>query len=293
MAHVGRRHRNATPDDFVPGLIHHFPSDLPSASALPKLPDCAISAPSQDTESARPIKSPFSLTKGQVRPFNHDPSPKTVSLVSRKCFSQKKPLPNDYAKTKGALAAIGAILENAQRERLSARAIPTSNLRRSIPDDEDANTNESSDPIRGSAQQGLYHSLQAHSRPLLDLLDVVAKKKRAERQAKNEIEQLINSGQAVSDRPKIHRFWTRSHSGESDSTADSERKTGGAWYQERHRQRVVTNIQGRMFEVSDDSDSATGDEGSDTASATSSYVPRRRETTGSIQPIRIRTRMSR
>ena len=254
-----------------------------------------MSAPPQNTESARPMKSPLSLTKGQVQPFNHDPSPKTVSLVSRKCFSQKRPLPNDYAKTKGALAAIGAILENAQRERLSARAIPTSNLRRSIPDDERADYHKSSDPIRGSAQLGLYHSLQAHNRPLLDLLDVVAEKKGAEKQAKNEIEQLINSGQAISDRPKMHRFWTRSHSGESDSTSNSnsDGKTNGAWYQERHRQRVVTDIQRRMFEVSDDSDSATGDEGSDTASATSSYVPSRRETTGSIQPIRIRTKLSR
>jgi hypothetical protein len=296
MAHIGRRHRKATPDDFVPGFIHQPPPNLPPASALPKLPTSAMSAPVQITVSARSSATAPSRVDGQVQPFPDNASPKVISLVGRKCFSQKTPLPDNYVKMKGAHAAIGAILENAQRESLSARAIPTSNLRRSIPGDEDADTDEISDPIRGSARQGLYYSPRGLKVPILDLIDVHAEKKRGEREAKLQNKRLIDSCEAISHRPKPHRFWTRSHSGESDSTSSTtmiENERTDEWYRARHRKRLVTSIQRRTLELSDDSDSATGDGGSDTASASSSYVPRRRDTTGSAPPVRLRTRMSR
>jgi hypothetical protein len=297
MAHIGRRHRKATPDDFVPGLIHQPPPNLPPASALPRLPTSPVPSTAHLAASATNAIIAPSRIDGQVQPFPDNASPKVTSLVGRKCFSQKKPLPDNYVKMKGAHAAIGAILENAQRESLSARAIPTSNLRRSIPGDEDADTDEISDPIRGSARQGLlYHSPRGSKVPILDLIDVHAEKKRGEREAKVQIKRLIDSGQAISDRPKPHRFWTRSHSGESDSTSNTsmtENERNDEWYQARHRKRLMTSMQRRTIELSDDSDSATGDGESDTASASSSYVPRRPDTTGSTQPIRLRTRMSR
>jgi hypothetical protein len=142
MAHIGRRHRKATPDDFVPGLIHHFPPHLPSKSALPELP----TTPSIFPTPSRPTNTP-TLVDGQVQSFK-DPSSKVVSLVGRKCFSQRKPLPDSYVKKQGALAAIGAVIENAHRERLSTRAIPTSSLRQTLPNDEEANATP--DPSTGN-----------------------------------------------------------------------------------------------------------------------------------------------
>jgi hypothetical protein len=211
MAHIGRRHRKATPDDFVPGLIHHFPPSLPPASALPKLPDPTPITPPPNTHITTPT-----MVEGQVHP-DEDPSPKVVSLVGRKCFSQRKPLPEKYAKMKGASAAIAALIENVQRDRLSTRAIPTSNLRRSLPNDEEADG--ATDPIQGSAQAGLYHSPQG--KVLLDLIDVDAERRRAEKEGRATIKVLIDSGEAISNKPEVHRFWTRSHSGESDSNVEA------------------------------------------------------------------------
>ena len=284
MAHIGRRHRKATPDDFVPGLIHHFPPSLPPASALPKLPDSIPITPPPNTHITIPT-----LVEGQVQPYE-DPSPKVVSLVGRKCFSQRKPLPEKYAKMKGASAAIAALIENVQRERLSTRAIPTSNLRRSLPNDEEADG--ATDPIQGSAQAGLYHSPQG--KVLLDLIDVVAERRRAEKEAKAPIKVLIDSGEAISSKPEVHRFWTRSHSGESDENdrASTEEERNDTWYTTRRQSRILSNVKKRTLEVSDDSESATDDAGSDSASASSVYVPQRKSV-DLLPPVAVRTRLSR
>ena len=284
MAHIGRRHRKATPDDFVPGLIHHFPPSLPPASALPKLSDSIPITPLSDAHITTPT-----LPNGHVQPYE-DPSPKVVSLVGKKCFSQRKPLPEKYAKMKGASAAIAAIVENVQRERLSTRGIPTSNLRRSLPNDEEAN--EATDVVQGSAQAGLYHSPQG--KELLDLIDVDAEKRRAEKEAKAVIKGLIDSGDAISSKPEVHRFWTRSHSGESDSNveASTEEEKNNTWYTTRRQSRILSKVKKRTLELSDDSESATDEAGSDSASASSAYVPQRKSV-DLLPPVAVRTRLSR
>jgi len=284
MAHIGRRHRKATPDDFVPGLIHHFPASLPPASALPKLPDPAPITPASHTHITTPT-----LANGRVQP-DEDPSPKVVSLVGRKCFSQRKPLPEKYAKMKGASAAIAALIENVQRERLSTRAIPTSNLRLSLPNDEDAS--DATDPLQGSAQAGLYHSPQG--KVLLDLIDVDAERKRAEKEGKATLKVLIDSGEAISNKPEVHRFWTRSHSGDSESLEreEVEEERNDTWYTTRRQSRILSNVKKRTLEVSDDSESATDDTGSDSASASSVYVPQQKSV-DLLPPIAVRTRFSR
>jgi hypothetical protein len=284
MAHIGRRHRKATPDDFVPGLIHHFPPSLPPASALPKLPDPTPITPPPNTHITTPT-----MVEGQVHP-DEDPSPKVVSLVGRKCFSQRKPLPEKYAKMKGASAAIAALIENVQRDRLSTRAIPTSNLRRSLPNDEEADG--ATDPIQGSAQAGLYHSPQG--KVLLDLIDVDAERRRAEKEGRATIKVLIDSGEAISNKPEVHRFWTRSHSGESDSNveASTEEDRNDTWYTTRRQSRILSNVKKRTLEVSDDSESATDDAGSDSASASSVYVPQRKSVE-LLPAVAVRTRLSR
>jgi hypothetical protein len=191
---------------------------------------------------------------------------------------------------KGASAAIAALIENVQRERLSTRAIPTSNLRRSLPNDEEADG--ATDPIQGSAQAGLYHSPQG--KVLLDLIDVVAERRRAEKEAKATIKVLIDSGEAISNKPEVHRFWTRSHSGESDSNieANTEEERNDTWYTTRRQSRILSNVKKRTLEVSDDSESATDDAGSDSASASSAYVPQRKSVE-LLPPVAVRTRLSR
>ncbi len=100
MAHIARRHPTATPDDFIPGLIHHRPIELPtSASKLPRLPHFA------NIHSDRQAVAPYEAEVG-VR---------TKRLVSKGCFSGRRPRKEDYEDKKGALVAIGAALENARR----------------------------------------------------------------------------------------------------------------------------------------------------------------------------------
>jgi len=265
MAHIGRRHRKATPDDFVPGLIHHFPSNLPPASALPELPD---SDPVRSSVQDHVVKKHELGHK--ISQLYKNPSPKAISLVTKKCLSQRKPLPERYAKMKGASAAIRALIENTHRERLSTRAIPTSNLRRSISDDEDLDTPE---PIPGTVHHGLYHSPSGNA--LLDLIDVEAERRGAEKEARGRINGLVDSGQAVSDRPRVHRFWTRSHSSENEAANDdSGKEKNDTWYTTRRQSRILNGVKQRTLEVSDDSDSPT--ECSESASVSSVYMPERR-----------------
>lgn len=224
------------------------------------------------------------LVEGQVQPFEN-PSPKVVSLVGRKCFSQRKPLPENYTKMKGAQAAIGALIENVQRERLSTRAIPTSDLRRSLLHDEEIIV---ADPIQGSAQEGLYHSPDGN--PLLNLIDLDTERRRAEKEARLRMKTLIRAGEIAEDRPRVHRFWTRSHSSDSDAKGEVDEEKNDLWYTTRRQSRILSSVKQKTLEVSDDSESATDEGGSDT-SASSVYVPQRKSVE-LLPPIAVKTRLS-
>ena len=102
VAHIGRRHPHATPDDFVPGLIHHRPIRLPrSVSHLPTLPiSCKI--------------SPFEEGV-YVKPHPGDVSTKIKRLVESRCRSGRRPRKDDFADKVGASAAISAMVENSRR----------------------------------------------------------------------------------------------------------------------------------------------------------------------------------
>jgi hypothetical protein len=273
MAHIGRRHRKATPDDFVPGLIHHFPPYLPPASALPKLPTETNLPHHRVTRSGSSTK--ITGAEGKiVKAYEQSASPSVVNLVAKLCFSGHKPLPDSFVRMKGALAAIGAIVNNAQRERLSADAIPTSHIRHRIPGDPDAA--EALLSIQGSKQDGLFHSSSTKLH-LLDTIDVDAERKRAEREARAEIKRLVATGHVIGDTPKVYRFWTRSHSGESDvKAAQGVEEKSDAWCLTRRRQRSLTDVVKTRYELSDDSDSTADDGESSAASASSLYTPQKR-----------------
>ena len=98
MAHIERRHPSATPDDFVPGLIHHRPPQLPRRPALPRL---ARVYPEHVQERVRPFPT---ARDGRVR-----------RLVGRGCMSGRRPRKDDFEDKKGAVAAIAAVVENARR----------------------------------------------------------------------------------------------------------------------------------------------------------------------------------
>jgi hypothetical protein len=269
MSHIGRRHREATPDDFVPGLIHHFPPNLPPASALPKLPDCHSPYPKPPAQRSSPSAGP---SIGSVRSAG-DCSPRIVALVRKKCFAQKKPIPDHYVKKQGALAAISAIIDNCQREQLVSWSIPLSDLR--MPNHKEEEGEEELDPI--DEEEGLYTS-HGTSSMVLNMVDVTAERKRAGKEARMYIKRLEAKGEVVSDRPKVNRFWTRSHTGSVERgdigqpddklKADFDRQ-----YEARHRRRLMPSINKLLVEVSEDSDT-TDDTASESASLSSVYEPR-------------------
>ncbi|OCF55378.1 hypothetical protein L486_06861 [Kwoniella mangroviensis CBS 10435] len=100
MAHISRRHPKATPDDFIPGLIHYRPS-LPPLSLLPQLP--SLTQPHK-YHAFEPIL-PF---KGGVGNRNR-------KMVQRFCFKGRYPRVEAYEDKRGAGAAIQAIIENSKR----------------------------------------------------------------------------------------------------------------------------------------------------------------------------------
>jgi len=108
MAHIGRRHPTATPDDFVPGLIHHRPSYIPPESALPRLPRLVKLAAYNDTAS-----SPFLC--GDVRASMGEISSRVRRIVMRGCTSGRRPRKDHFVDKQGASAAIAAIIENSRR----------------------------------------------------------------------------------------------------------------------------------------------------------------------------------
>lgn len=107
MAHIGRRHPKATPEDFVPGLIHHKPLYLPSSiDDLPKLPHFAsitgdLASTNYRTPDVRPYPTPISL--------------KVRNMVSKKCVRGRRPRKENFVDKRGACAAIGAMIENSRR----------------------------------------------------------------------------------------------------------------------------------------------------------------------------------
>jgi len=100
MAHIQRRHKHSTPEDFVPGLVHHRPSYLPPLPPLPRL--------------AR-IHSEEEQAETLVRPYPKGPGVVSKRLVVRGCMSGRRPRKEDYDNKKRAMAAIGTIIENARQ----------------------------------------------------------------------------------------------------------------------------------------------------------------------------------
>jgi hypothetical protein len=212
--------------------------------------------------------------------------------VAKTCFSQKKPLPDHYIKKQGALAAISAIIDNAQREQLIAQPNPISDLR--TPNHmEEEEGEEELDPI--DREEGLYNPA---SQPvnLLDLIDVKAERRRAEKEARGEIKRLVAKGEIVPHRPTVHRFWTRSYTGSVESEDNepdhAKEKDGfGYQYEHRYRRRLLPPTRNNSIELSEDSDADTV---SDSASASSVYEPRSYKTTSRVSRTkRQRTKLSR
>ena len=109
LAHIDRRHPLATPDDFVPGLIHHRPSYLPeSISDLPQLPHLLILSSTDDVHTS-------AFLSGDVPGFTGDIAVKTQNCVARRCMSGHRPRKDDFADKQGASAAISAAIENSRR----------------------------------------------------------------------------------------------------------------------------------------------------------------------------------
>jgi hypothetical protein len=119
MAHISRRHPQATPDDFVPGLIHFRPP-LPHHHDLPSLPgEILIVKPSQ--RDLRPlVQQSEEEEEGGSYPVGEDlvvlrgcPSMKVSALVSKGCMSTRRRAKRDgWAEKKGDLAATGAVIDN-------------------------------------------------------------------------------------------------------------------------------------------------------------------------------------
>ena len=107
MAHIGRRHPVSTPEDFVPGLIHHRPAFLPPLNKLPQLPSLARIHPNGDLDEPFP--------GGLIKPYPAEPGNKVKKLIARGSFSGRRPRKEDYADKRGASAAISAVIENSRR----------------------------------------------------------------------------------------------------------------------------------------------------------------------------------
>ncbi|ORY32315.1 hypothetical protein BCR39DRAFT_587053 [Naematelia encephala] len=101
LAHIGRRHPQATPDDFVPGLIHHRPP-LPQSTELPKLPGTVILSEKDGVDHS-------------VKAFKGGISARVRRMVARSCISGRRPRKEHFADRQGAKAAISAVIENSRR----------------------------------------------------------------------------------------------------------------------------------------------------------------------------------
>lgn len=110
LAHIGRRHPNATPDDFVPGLIHHRPLySPPTVNDLPKLPQLTII-------STDPNERPKSIWAcGDLPGCSTEITARTVRYVVKGCMSGNRPRKDHHVEKEGASAAISAIIDNSRR----------------------------------------------------------------------------------------------------------------------------------------------------------------------------------
>ncbi|WWC58661.1 uncharacterized protein I303_101205 [Kwoniella dejecticola CBS 10117] len=150
MAHIERRHLQATTDDFMPGLIHIKPQ-IPPFSELPPLP-CLT----------HPFKYyPFN----PIEPFSGGIGTRNRKMVQRSCFTGKYPRVHAYEHKKGAGAAISAIIENCKR-------LKTAN--------EDFGARDGGEPA--------VKQLDLTTEKTIPLVDVVCSAKIATSEAKKELE---------------------------------------------------------------------------------------------------------
>jgi hypothetical protein len=109
VKHISRCHPTATPEDFVPGLIHHRPLYPPAQSELPPLPGHTTFPLA---ERLTPLVQPFSGVVGS----------RTIRAVKRGCIGGKRPRKVDWEDKVGAGAAIWAVVENAKRLSAAGRS---------------------------------------------------------------------------------------------------------------------------------------------------------------------------
>jgi hypothetical protein len=139
MAHISRRHPQATPDDFVPGLIHHRPLSIPDLAELPGLPICARVGRARVPRFTQLVEGVDGQVKTEVdredikgedvekdveeevdviiqpKPCPGPIGTRTKKLVQKGCVSGKRPRKEDWVDKVGAGAAIRALVENARR----------------------------------------------------------------------------------------------------------------------------------------------------------------------------------
>lgn len=110
MQHVDLIHSTATPDDFIPGLVHFRPS-LPSSS-----PSLIHPLPSEPLPAYGPLTQTVALSSYKA------PGSRMKKWVSRRCRSGKWPRMHAgsvrYEVKKGAQVAIKAYTDNARSVRL-------------------------------------------------------------------------------------------------------------------------------------------------------------------------------
>ena len=113
MAHIGRRHPNATPDDFVPGLIHHKPIYLPESVAdLPKLPQMVALS---NMEGVDDLKTSIFLA-GDVKGHCGGISEKVQKQIRKGCIgSGRRPRKDHFVDMEAAKAAVEGMIENSKR----------------------------------------------------------------------------------------------------------------------------------------------------------------------------------
>lgn len=223
MAHIGRRHPNATPDDFVPGLIHHKPQVIPEADDLPKLPSSAIipipepSSPSSSGSVSRSSSRLPSISKADgmwdectplVRPCLSITS-RTKAKVVRKCLSGRRPRKAGYEDKVAAREAIKAVIENGRRVSVAslvnpiaaAMSSPTSPRLALIREETELSEDGMKAAVRArSAERAERHADKATS-PSVELLNLKQKAKEGKEAAKRELKEsgLVNAPDTNSD----------------------------------------------------------------------------------------------
>ncbi|AFR98390.2 hypothetical protein CNAG_06163 [Cryptococcus neoformans var. grubii H99] len=116
MRHVGVIHATATPDDFIPGLVHFRPSSLPSSS-----PSLTHPLPSDSLPVYEPLTQTIALASYEA------PGNRMKKWVSRRCRSGKWPRMHagsmGYEIKKGTQVAIKVYTDNARSARLGLHPV--------------------------------------------------------------------------------------------------------------------------------------------------------------------------